>query len=253
MKFFPRNLATLLMGALLSAPALLSATTFVENFGDNTNGWSNVDSPGGRATIGTDPGASGQSVWYATDAGAGAKTSVLTLGTPVSILGGSLTLDFSVRVDKTADATAYNRFQVQLSDKGADDRRIIFDIRPGPQASRFTYRNDANNGWGTKTGSAYTYLNTTEFVDFRLIMSDNGDNTLNAEGFKRDSGDSDWVSFVVPLSLPTRPVLSTRSTSSPAMIFSAPTIGRISISFRSLLFPNPAPSHSSLVHLRCVL
>ena len=42
----------------------------------------------------------------------------------------------------------------------------------------------------------YRFPNTSEFVNFRLTLSDNGDNTLNAEGFKRDSNDSDWVPLV---------------------------------------------------------
>ena len=149
MKYLARKMTPLLMGALLSAPALLSATLFLETFDNNANGW--ADSGVGY-TFGSDPGGSGQNVAYASTADNGSANTQLTLANHVSIIDEGLTLDFSVRVDKIAEVNSLNRFSVALSEAGSG-RSITFDIRPGNQPSRLHYKDSAGNGWTFNYGS----------------------------------------------------------------------------------------------------
>ena len=65
MKYLARKMTPLLMGALLSAPALLSATLFLETFDNNANGWADSGVGYNRSV---DPGGSGQNVAYASTA-----------------------------------------------------------------------------------------------------------------------------------------------------------------------------------------
>ena len=205
MKYLARKMTPLLMGALLSAPALFSTTLFLENFDNNDNGWTNT---GVGYTFGSDPGGSGQNVAYASTADNGSANARLTLPDPVSIIDEeALMLDFSVRVDKIAPSSSHNRFSVQLAEADSN-QSITFDIRPASEASRIYCRNSAGNDWVYEYGSNYTYPNTSEFVHFRLTLIDNGNSTLAAEGFKRDSNDSDWVS-IYDNADPSEPTIST--------------------------------------------
>ena len=91
-----RRSQTTLLAAAMAVTAGFAATTqaslsptgpgeslvFSDEFADNANNWSNV---GSTATISTDPGSTGQSVWYPTTAGSGAVSSSVTLPTSIDI------------------------------------------------------------------------------------------------------------------------------------------------------------------------
>ena len=188
-----RRIATLAMIIGLCAWGIHAQATviFEDAFTNNDNGWSNIGTGSGLATIGIDPGVTSASVWYASVDGSSAQSGV-TLSSTVDISTGAIDLFMRVRGDSNGGSNG--RFNIKFQETGSGGRFASLTIRPG----HTSYMQGLNSSGGTITSSttAFSYPDFVNFVDFRVTMSDNGDGSMDLEAFKKTSTDADFVSFI---------------------------------------------------------
>lgn len=164
---------------------------FADDFLNNDNGWSNIGTEAGEATIGTDPGGTGASVWYPSQDGT-YTPSVMTYGTAAIISEGSINVYFRARVDSVSGGNA-NRFYWKVDEASPSYVADMADFTVRPASiSTYTYYN-ASGAAANVHASVLTFPDTSTFVNFLLKMTDNEDGSMTLEAFYYDPNSSDYV------------------------------------------------------------
>lgn len=190
----PVAAVAVVMAVLLGAgPGVVQASVtptehvvFSDDFDNNNNNWQDIGTISDTATI-----SSGE-LFPAVDSDGVDVEPFLTGSTaPLDLSRAPISVFARVRVDaNSADA---NRFYFGIEEDGSS-RDAILNIRPG-DAAQLWYRN--STGTRVITGiSSFTFpAPLSNFVDFKLTLTDNGDGSMTLEAFKMTSTDLDFVSL----------------------------------------------------------
>lgn len=163
---------------------------FTDEFNNNANSWSNVGSSSGQATMGTDPGSSTQNVWYPSINSDGTTVRSLIQLPEMNLAVAPITLYMRVRVDDINNGEA-NRFFISLQESNSSRYGTLL-IRP-VYNPMIVWLNNLGQEQYTRVGPGYTYPDTTTFVDFRLMMTNNDDGTMALDGYRYDSIQQNYI------------------------------------------------------------
>jgi hypothetical protein len=155
-----------------------------------SKGWSNVVTTpaSGKATIGTDPANPAVTAWYPSiNSNGTGVTSLVTLPAGLDVRDGPIAAYMRMRLDSTTGG--YNNgILFRLYEKAPSTTTTIFQYLPGGAAYLFV---SPQNGFiGT-----YVLPNTSTYVDFRMVLTSTGANTMKVEAFRYDTVTSTYVSL----------------------------------------------------------
>ena len=164
---------------------------FEDAFTNNDNGWSNIGTGTGQATIGIDS-VTGASVWYASNDDNAVVESSLILPHTADISLGAIELFMRIRGDRN-DGAGNNRFLISLQETDSGGRFAALTVRPGH--TPYMQGLDSSGATVTMVLNSWSYPDFVNFVDFRLTLTDNGDSSMLVEAFKKESTDIAFVSM----------------------------------------------------------
>ncbi|WFB36197.1 hypothetical protein P3T73_00255 [Kiritimatiellota bacterium B12222] len=151
------------LGAVQAAIVPSSGETilFSDDFSDNSNGWSNITTAAGGASI-------SDGVWKAADGlNTGSVTSSVTLPSQINLKDGDVSVYFRASVN---DRWSNERFGVSLTDGSS---QAGFHVQAG-DAGYFTYTTSTGSNttrWGSPSGQIVT---GTGFINYKLTVAANG-------------------------------------------------------------------------------
>jgi hypothetical protein len=155
-----------------------------------SKGWSNVvTTPAtGKATIGTDPINPAVTAWYPSiNSNGTGVTSLVTLPAGLDVRDGPIAAYMRMRLDATTGGYN-NAILFRLFEKAPSTTTTIFQYLPGGAA--YLFASPQNGFIGT-----YVLPNTSTYVDFRMVLTSTGANTMKVEAFRYDTVNSTYVSL----------------------------------------------------------
>ncbi len=167
-----------------------NAVTLKEKFDDNSNGWDNIGTSSGEATIGTDPGPTSETVWYPSNSNGIFVKSLLTLSEMVDLSDGIVEIKFSVRVDNLT-GTDYNNLYVQVGDTG-NSMIARLNIRSGSFA-RLVYRYPNTSSIYNHYIDKFNFNATDEFETFKLRLVKQSLTTMDIFAYYYDKNMETYV------------------------------------------------------------
>jgi len=163
---------------------------FREDFLSHSNAWTNIGEGTGKAVLTKDI-VTGRSSWLPSLNSDGAwVTSTAILPCAPVIADGPISVYARVRVDDVNNADA-NRFSISLTERAPSIRKAALEIRPGNTALLY-YRN-AGGATVSTTLAAFTFPDTSGYIDFRLTLTSNNDGSMTLAGFYYQPATSQWV------------------------------------------------------------
>lgn len=176
----------------LFAKGANETVAFTDNFATGANGWTGMGPATTQATAGPDA-VTGRGVWApSVNSDNGQVTSTYALPQGLNIANGMISVYARVRVDDINNVDS-NRFQITLTEQSPNNRYGSMTVRPG-NTSNLGYRNSAGTATSATT-SSYTFPNTTDFVDFKLTLTNNGGGSMTLNGYYYNASTGAWVSL----------------------------------------------------------
>ena len=184
-------------GAKAAYPALpvgddAANIIFQDDFSNsNVQGWTNIGTGSGNATIGVDPCGNGAGTWYPSINSDGNEVaSTLTLPKDINLGAGPVSVYARVRLDSTT-GTYNNSFTIQLLEKSPNWRYAYLQILPGNTCYVARTNSSGSQVWTNLHAQVTPALQA--FVDLRMELTDNGNGSMKVRVFRYDTATSDYV------------------------------------------------------------
>ncbi|MGE9289789.1 MAG: hypothetical protein ACQKBT_02285 [Puniceicoccales bacterium] len=182
-------------GALADLTDTISSSEsilFSDDFNDNSNNWSDIGTSTGEATIGQDPGGTGQTVYYPSNAGDGSETlSSINLGvSSPDLSNGTINAYMRVRVDANA---ANDRFYIGLSESGSAYFNNLLII-PSSTSQVIYRKDDGSQTVDNGNTPSINYPDTSTYLNFKISLTATDSDTTTITAFQYDG--STYVSIL---------------------------------------------------------